>query len=54
MLVILGGLSNSFHSGDHYENKPIRIYAENVTTKKLKFSDKKSDIFHISAQNTDC
>ena len=30
-------------------------YIENFTTKKRKFSDKKnSDIFHISAQNTDC
>ena len=27
---------------------------ENFTTKKWKFSDKNSDIFHISAQNTDC
>ena len=30
-------------------------YIENFTTKKGKFSDKKkSDIFHISAQNIDC
>ena len=29
-------------------------YAENFTTKKGKFSDKNSDIFHISAQNIDC
>ena len=27
---------------------------ENFTTKNWKFSDKKSDIFHISAQNIDC
>ena len=27
---------------------------ENFTTKKWKFSDKNSDIFHISAQNIDC
>ena len=26
-------------------------YTENFTTKNWKFSDKKSDIFHISAQN---
>ena len=26
-------------------------YIENFTTKKRKFSDKNSDIFHISAQN---
>ena len=29
-------------------------YTENFTTKKWKFSDKNSDIFHISAQNIDC
>ena len=28
-------------------------YTENFTTKKWKFSEKKSDIFHISAQNID-
>ena len=29
-------------------------YIETFTTKKWKFSDKNSDIFHISAQNIDC
>ena len=30
-------------------------YIENFTSKSIKFSDKKkSDIFHISAQNKDC
>ena len=29
-------------------------YTENFTTKKCKFSDKNSDIIHISAQNIDC
>ena len=29
-------------------------YTENFTTKTWKFSDKTSDIFHISAQNIDC
>ena len=29
-------------------------YTENFTTKKSNFSDKKSDIFHMSAQNIDC
>ena len=29
-------------------------YIENFTTKNWKFSDKNSDIFHISPQNTDC
>ena len=35
---------------------PIQIYTENFTTQKWKFSDKKkkSDIFHISAQNIEC
>ena len=29
-------------------------YIENFTTKNWKFSDKKTVIFHISAQNIDC
>ena len=29
-------------------------YTENFTTKKWQFSDKNSDISHISAQNIDC
>ena len=29
-------------------------YIENFTTKNGKFSDKKFDIFHISAKNVDC
>ena len=29
-------------------------YIKNFTTKNWKFSDKNSDIFHISAQNIDC
>ena len=29
-------------------------YTENFTTQNQKFSDKNSDIFHISAQNIDC
>ena len=29
-------------------------YIENFTNKNRKFSDKNSDIFHISAQNIDC
>ena len=29
-------------------------YTENFTTKKWEFSDKNSDIFHISAQNINC
>ena len=30
------------------------LYIEKFTTKNWKFSDKNSDIFHISAQNIDC
>ena len=37
---------------DHFENTPIKIYWINI--KNGKFSDKSSDIFHISAQNIDC
>ena len=29
-------------------------YVENFTTQKGKFSDKRSDVFHITAQNIDC
>ena len=32
----------------------LNKYVENFTSKNLKFSDKNSDIFHISVQNTDC
>ena len=39
----------------HYENMPIQIYWKILPQKKKwKFSDKNSDIFHISAQNIDC
>ena len=41
-----------FHTS-HYENTPFK-YIENFTTKKENFSDKDSDIFHISDQNIDC
>ena len=36
--------------------KKTRIvkYTENFTTKKWKFSDKNSNIFHVTAQNRDC
>ena len=40
-----------FHS--QYENTPIQIYW-NFITKNWKFSDKHSNIFHISNQNIDC
>ena len=37
----------------HYDYMPIQKYWK-FTTKKWKFSDKNSNIFHISAQNIDC
>ena len=39
---------------EHYANKPIQIYWKFYHQKKRKFSHKKSDIFHIYAQNIDC
>ena len=39
----------------HYITKTrLFKYVENFTTKNWKFSDKNSNIFHISAQNIDC
>ena len=41
-----------FHNG--ITKTRLFKYIENFTTKEGKFSDKKPDIFHISAQNIDC
>ena len=38
----------------HYENMPIQIYWKFYHQKNENFQIKKSDIFHISAQNIDC
>ena len=43
----------------HYEKKKQKKkrlfkYTENFTSKYWKFSDKSTDIFHISAQSIDC
>ena len=38
---------------EHYENMPIQIYGI-LPPKNEIFQIKKSDIFHISAQNIDC
>ena len=38
----------------HYENMPIQIYWKFYHQKLKEKSDKKSDIFYISAQNIDC
>ena len=40
-------------SAYHYENTPIQLYWK-FHHPNWKFSDKNSDIFHISAQNMDC
>ena len=42
------------HSDHTITKTRLFKYIENFTTKNLKFSDKNSDIFHISAQNIDC
>ena len=42
------------HLRIHYANKPIQIYWKSYHQTKWKFSDKKSDIFHIIYQNKDC
>ena len=38
----------------HYKNMPIQIYWKFHHQKNWQFSDKNSDIFHISAQNIHC
>ena len=38
----------------HYENMPIQMYWKFYHQKMANFQIKKSDIFHISAQNIDC
>ena len=48
-----------YHAGnydsDHITKTRLFKYIENFTTKNWTFfSDKKSDIFHISTQNIDC
>ena len=39
---------------EHYQNTPIQIYWKFYHQKMKIFQIKKSDIFHISAQNIDC
>ena len=38
----------------HIKKTRLFQYTENFTTKNWTFSDKNTDIFHISAQNIDC
>ena len=48
-------LGNIFHRRHSITKTRLFKYIENFTSKNWKFSDKKkSDIFHISAQNIDC
>ena len=42
------------HMNSHYENMPIQIYRKFHLQKLKSFRQKNSDIFYISAQNTDC
>ena len=39
---------------NHYKNMPIQTYWKLYHQTKKNFQIKKSDIFHISAQNIDC
>ena len=48
-----GNANYCWHFHIHHENTPMQIY-RNFTFKNWKFSDKNSDIFHISSQNIDC
>ena len=41
-------------SGKDITETRLFRYIENFTIKNWKFSDKNSDVFHISAQNIDC
>ena len=49
---IIQTMSRSRHN--HYENMPIQISRKFYHKKNENFQIKKSDIFHIAAQNIDC
>ena len=46
--------AKSFNLGVFNTKTRLFKYTENFTTKNENFQIKKSDIFHISAQNIDC
>ena len=46
--------SQSRQQSPQYENMPIQMYWKFYHQKHENFRIKKSDIFHISAQNIDC
>ena len=52
-LAVYSGLGHPFTELYIMKTRLFK-YTENFTTKNWKFSDKNSDIFHISAQNIDC
>ena len=60
MLVIKAVFKHNISPKAHFKGnlktlrKRLFKYTENLATKNDKFSGKKSDIFHISAQNIDC
>ena len=47
-------INNCAKPKHHYENTPIQIYRPISPPKTENFSDKNSDIFHISAKSIDC
>ena len=55
-VIIKGDVYTSKGTNTNIDITKTRLfkYIENFTTKNWKFSDKKSDIFHIIAQNIDC
>ena len=54
--LALSALARNYFGGDlrYIMKTRIQIYWKFYNPKKGKFSVKKSDIFHISAQNIDC
>ena len=52
--VVQDSLGRDAHLLNTITKTRLFKYTENFTTKNYKFSDKNSDIFHISAQNIDC
>ena len=51
---VLTGVYNQDNRSFDITKTRLFKYTENFTIKKWKFSEKNSDIFHISVQNIDC
>ena len=47
-------IMNPQKDGIHCENMPYSNILKILLPKNEKFSEKKNDIFHVSAQNIDC